>query len=88
MRDRVDLIRAAVKPPAKKRRTRHKAVHVSLSEAEHAEFHAACLAHGLLERELVMSAVRAYKTLPQRLELLEARVRVLEGEVTTSPRNA
>jgi len=74
--NRVNAIRAVV--AAKKKRVRHKAVHVSLSEAEHAEFHAACAAHGLLEREMVMNAVRAYKTVPQRLELLEARVRVLE----------
>lgn len=59
-------------------RKRSKALHVSLTDEEHAEFHAACAEHGLLEREMVMHAVRAYRALPARLDALEARLRALE----------
>lgn len=61
----------------KKKRTRNKALHVSLTEAELSEFHAVRDAHGLLERELVMQAIRAYKTLPARIDVLEAQMRLL-----------
>jgi len=66
----------------KKKRVRDKALHVSLTKEEHAEFHAACAAHGLLEREMVMHATRAYKTLTARVEVLEAKIRLL-SETTT-----
>lgn len=61
----------------KKKRLRSKAIHISLTEGELAEFHGACKEHGLLERELVMQAVRAYKTLTRRVDVLEAQMRLL-----------
>lgn len=61
----------------KRKRVRGKALHVSLTDAELAEFQAIRDEHGLLERELVMQAVRAYKTLVQRVDVLEAEIRLL-----------
>lgn len=61
----------------KRVRVRNKALHVSLSEAELAEFQAVRDEHGLLERELVMQAVRSYKTLLFRVDVLEAQMRLL-----------
>jgi hypothetical protein len=73
---RLDTIKAvAVKN--KNRRKRDKALHVSLTQAERDEFDAACAEHGLLEREMVMNAVRAYKSLTTRVDVLEAQMRLL-----------
>jgi hypothetical protein len=74
MTGRLETIKVAAK---KKNRRRNKALHVSLTQEEHAEFHAACLEHGLLEREMVVLAVRAYKTLTTRVDVLEAQMRLL-----------
>lgn len=64
-------------PAEKRKRVRNKAVHVSLTEAEFAEFHSIREEHGLLERELVMQAVRAYKTMTYRVDVLESQMRLL-----------
>ena len=73
---RLDTIKAVAS--AKKRlRKRNRSLHVSLTQAERDEFDAACAEHGLLEREMVMSAVRAYKTLTFRVDVLEAKMRLL-----------
>jgi hypothetical protein len=61
----------------KKPRRRNKSLHVSMTQAERDEFDAACAEHGLLEREMVVNAVRAYKTLPTRVDVLEAQMRLL-----------
>ena len=51
-----------------------------MTNEEFAEFHSIREAHGLLERELVMQAVRAYKTLSARVDVLEAQVRLLAAK--------
>lgn len=61
----------------RRQRIRKKSIHVSLTDEEFDEFHVIRKEHGLLERELVMQAVRSYKTLASRVDVLEAKMRLL-----------
>lgn len=62
----------------RKKRKRSAALHITLTEAEREEFRRVADEHGMLDRELLINSVRAFKTLTKRLELLEARVTLLE----------
>lgn len=62
----------------KKKRVRSVPLHLLYTTEERAEIRAACQRHRLLTRELVLEAVRAFRTLPERIDSLEARVAALE----------
>lgn len=61
-------------------RKRTAKLHITLTEAERAEFRQLCEEHGMLERELLVNAVRAFKNLDQRVALIEARLTILENK--------
>jgi hypothetical protein len=63
----------------KKGRRRSVPLHVLYTAEERAEIAEACRAHQQLVRELILAAVRAYRTLPERVRLLEERVSTIEG---------
>ena len=74
---RLDAVRAAAAD--RKKRLRSAALHITLTEAERAEFKRIAEEHGMLDRELLVNAMRAFKTGTRRLEVVEARL-VLLGE--------
>lgn len=74
---RLDAIRAGAAD--RKKRRRSAALHITLTEAERAEFKRIAEEHGMLDRELLVNAMRAFKTGTRRLEVVEARL-VLLGE--------
>jgi len=74
---RLDAVRAGAAD--RKKRRRSAALHITLTEAERAEFKRIAEEHGMLDRELLVNAMRAFKTGTRRLEVVEARL-VLLGE--------
>lgn len=69
----------------RKRRLRSAALHIALTDAERDEFRKLCEEHGMLDRELLMNSIRAFKTLGQRVELLEAKVTLLDAYLKGTP---
>lgn len=63
----------------RKKRKRSAALHITVTEAEREEFRQVAERHGMLDRELLMNAVRAFKTMTQRLDVVEARLTLLEA---------
>lgn len=72
---RLDAIRASAAD--RKKRRRSTALHITLTEAERAEFKQLAEEHGMLDRELLVNAMRAFKTGTQRLAVVEARLTLL-----------
>lgn len=64
----------------RKRRKRSAALHITVTNAERDEFRRLCDEHGMLERELLVNSMRAFKTLTRRVELLEARMTLIEAK--------
>ena len=63
----------------RKKRKRSATLHITVTEAEREEFRQVAERHGMLDRELLMNAVRAFKTMTQRLDVVEARLTLLEA---------
>lgn len=74
---RLEAIRAS--HADRKKRRRSAALHITLTDAERVEFKQLAEEHGMLDRELLVNAMRAFKTGAKRLEIVEARL-VLLGE--------
>lgn len=66
---------------AHKKRKRSASLHVALTESEREEFRRVAEEHGLLDRELVMNAVRTFETAARRLGTVEARLTLLEDRL-------
>ncbi len=62
----------------RKKRRRSAALHIMVTDAERDEFRRIAQEHGMLDRELLVNAVRAFQTLTQRVALFEARLALLE----------
>lgn len=65
----------------RKKRKRSAALHITVTEGEREEFRQIAERHGMLDRELLMNAVRAFKTTTQRLDSAEARLTLLEARL-------
>lgn len=74
---------AAVKKAhaVRKKRKRAVAIHISLTDEEHDEFRRIAAEHGMLDRELLMNSVRAFKTITRRMEIAEASVVLLAARL-------
>jgi hypothetical protein len=79
---RLSAIRAS--NDRRKKRKRSAVLNITLTDAERDEFRKLCDEHGMLERELLVNSMRAFRTLTRRVELLEARVLLLEAKLESS----
>lgn len=65
----------------RKKRKRSAALHIAVTDAEREEFREIAERHGMLDRELLMNAVRMFKTTTQRIDVTEARLTLLEARL-------
>lgn len=75
---------AAIKAGAadRKKRKRSASLHITVTPEEEAEFKDLARSQGLLDRELLMNSIRAYKNHGQRIALLEARLTLVEAKIS------
>lgn len=76
---RLDAIRES--HGRRKKRKREASLHIALTEAERAEFRQIADEHGMLDRELLVNAIRAFKTGAKRLDVVEARLMLLDARI-------
>lgn len=65
----------------RKKRKRSAALHIAVTDAEREEFRQVAEQHGMLDRELLMNAIRAFKTANQRLDVAEAHLTLLAARL-------